>query len=940
MSNPAKQKYKYQVGGTLRINRSVFYVERQADNILFDSIKAGEFCYILNSRQMGKSSLALRTIKRLRSIKPSFTCVIIDINILGSEQVSQEQWYRGFADYLIEELELDEKINLSKWWQQEELSPVQKLDKLIRKVILIEKKEPIAIFIDEIDKILDLKFKFDDFFGLIRSFYNEKAKNSAFDHLSFILLGVARPEELIKEYQITPFNIGRAIDLRGFSVKESLPLAAGLTEAVDNPQQAIKEIISWTGGQPFLTQKVCQLILNHPKENKAESDRDFVSRIVKHHIIDNWEGNDDPVHLKTIKGRLLHNPQTSRLLGLYQQILEDGEIAANDLVEQIELRLSGLVVKEGDWLKPYNRIYERVFDLDWVNSILDIERPYAEYIHAWKKSNYDAKWLLRDEKFEEAVSWSKGKSLSDLDYQYLNASRDLKMKETSAQIALEKERQEKSKLIYKSGIIISSLATLSLLLLAFNLSGYRPCIEENRIGKECFDFDISSGEEKIFRYSSDSYVTKGIERFEEADKLNSKKGKQKENYIDAESHFQEALKRRPNDPVPKIFANNAKARSLGKTLKLAVVVPLDSEEDYSRMILRGVADAQDKFNHNRQKKLKLLEIVIANDSSDLKIAEKVAEKLSKDDDILGVIGHNSSAASMEAKKVYKNNDMAMISPAATVTKLADSRKGVFFRTVPSDEKAGIRLAKHAEIYSSVVVFYDSDDDDYSKGLLEAFEDKYEGEITKKDLNEFKISDSEISVPSNLNNIKNFFAEELKSVEAAVLLPSFRTRLLAIDVLQENSPQSSQPIIKNLLGNDVMYSSSFLKDAGSSAEGLIIAVTWSRKTCYAKDAEKSWQGAINWRTAASYDATKVFIQAIKDTPNPNRKKILRTLQNYKQEETPITDTSEGEIWFGLKGNSSKKSRLVQVVKDDKIPTPSGLELGFKEFEKNEDIKCSN
>ena len=923
MRNPAKQKYKYQVGGTLRINRSVFYVKRQADNILFDSIKAGEFCYILNSRQMGKSSLALNTIKRLRAEDSGFACVIIDINVLGSEQVSQEQWYLGFADYLIEELELDEKINLNKWWQQENLSPVQKLDKLIRKVILTKIKEPIAIFIDEIDKILDLNFKCDDFFGLIRSFYNEKAKNPVFNHLSFVLLGVARPEELIKEYQITPFNIGRAIDLSGFSVEQSLPLAAGLTEVVDNPQQIIKEIIFWTGGQPFLTQKVCQLILNHPQENKAESDRDFVHRIVKEYIIDNWEANDDPVHLKTIKGRLLHNKHTSRLLGLYQQILEDGSIAANDLVEQIELRLSGLVVRDGDCLKPYNRIYKSVFDLDWVNSILDMERPYAEYIHAWKKSKYDNKWLLREEKFDEALSWSRGKSLSDFDYQYLNASRDLKLQETSAQMALKIER-------YILRGFVAVLLVICVVLVG--IRNYRYCPKAQRTDAGCFDFDISSGDENIFNYSLSSRISKGIEVFKN------------DKFERAKKYFEKAVELRPNDPVPRIYANNAAAKNRGETYKLAVVVPFNTSEDYSRMILKGVADAQDKFN-NKDKKGRLLEILIANDDSDKKLAENVAEKLVSEKKILGVIGHSTSNASKVAQKIYQKGKMAMISPAATSTELTTEDNRVFFRTVPSDEEAGKKLAEHAifKKIDSIIVLYDHQDSS-SKSLKEAFVEKYQeynGKFSDGDIK--KLDDLNFTSTDDLNRDKiDEFFKESKSYEAAVILASARTRPLAIDFIQKNAslPSTSKSRIEKILGNDAMYSYSFLQEAGSSAEEMIVAVTWSRKTCYAKEAEQRWQGGVNWRTAASYDATQAFIQAIKDTPkkSPERKDILEQLRKYNSKKNSITNTSEDIIWFGSKGNSSKESRLVEVVKDDKIPTASGLELGFKEFEVNEDIKC--
>ena len=938
MKNLSNQKYKYQVGGTLRINRSVFYIERQADQELLQAIKAGEFCYVLNSRQMGKSSLAINTIKRLQSEDKGFACVLIDINILGSE-VSKEQWYKGFADFLIDELELEQKIDLSQWWQQETLlSPVQKLNKLLKKVILVEINKPVAIFIDEIDKVLDLKFKSDDFFGLIRSFYNEKAKNPIFEHLSFILLGVARPEELIKKSQITPFNIGKAINLHGFSWAESLPLASGLRGKVDNPEKVIKEIISWTGGQPFLTQKVCQLILEKYNNETSENEVKLVEKLIKLNIIQNWEGNDNPVHLKTIKKRLLYKGKNKgRLLGLYQKILENGSINYDDSPEQIELRLTGLVVQQDGKLKPYNPIYKNVFNLQWVNEILDMVRPYAEYIHAWETSDYDQKWLLREEKLDETLQWSEGKSLSDLDYQYLNASRDLKIKETSAQIALEKER-------YLFGGTFAVLFITFSILFGGYISGYRPCLEENRIRKECFDFDISSGEEKIFRYSAHTHITKGIESFREASATKNEIESQQKYQI-ASEYFQEAFRRRLNDPVPKIFANNAKARAIGDPLKLAVVVPLNTEEDYSRMILRGVADAQDAFNKNGGKKInehkkRLLEIVIANDASDTNLAKKVAEKLSqKNNGILGIVGHNSSDASKAAKDKYQKVLMAMISPAATSTKLTEGENEVFFRTVPSDKKAGTKLARYTkkQKLNNIVIFYEKGDI-YSENLKKAFERNFDTEeIIKKDLNELQINNNvnaNNKVDFDIYKIQNYL-KQLKYVEVAVMLPGFQTRSVAIDIIRENALLSPPRQIKNLLGNDLMYSTNLLREARSGVEGLIVAVTWSRKTCYGIKAQQRWQEPINWRTAASYDATQAFIQAIKSSNhNPDRVAILNSLRKFNSAKNSVTNTSENPIWFGKKGESNRKSRLYRVVRDTETTPHSSLELRFDELKTND------
>ncbi|NJP08830.1 MAG: hypothetical protein HC866_04565, partial [Leptolyngbyaceae cyanobacterium RU_5_1] len=51
----------------------------------------------------------------------------------------------------------------------------------------------------------------------------------------------------------------------------------------------------------------------------------LIDRLVQTHIIHNWEAQDEPEHLKTIRDRLLRNQQKAgQLLGLYQQVLQQG----------------------------------------------------------------------------------------------------------------------------------------------------------------------------------------------------------------------------------------------------------------------------------------------------------------------------------------------------------------------------------------------------------------------------------------------------------------------------------------------------------------------------------------------------------------------------------------------------------------------------------------
>ncbi|MCB0164078.1 MAG: AAA-like domain-containing protein [Anaerolineae bacterium] len=341
---------------------SPIYIDREADQALYQASQAGQLCYVFAPHDMGKSSLASRTAWKLT--QEGSHAAIITLSGLD-ESTSNEHLYLWFVKRL--KAQLNFTTDPTTWFTQQTTPDLaERLKRLFKEVILTELSGPIVIFIDELNiRIKDITFV-KDLLMVIESLYRERDSSPALHRLTFVLLGVMTPDALPEKLKRFIVTSGQSITVDEFSRPDTQKLEQRLESVHPDKGAAIFDrIYYWTHGHPYLTQRLCQAVTDISDVHWDDERVDNTMQVL--FLSSASQGNDPNIQAAT--QLIASSPKQRQLLNLYQRVLANDKIAEdNNSPVQNHLKISGIVASENGSLHVRNKIYEAIFNQEWLTA--------------------------------------------------------------------------------------------------------------------------------------------------------------------------------------------------------------------------------------------------------------------------------------------------------------------------------------------------------------------------------------------------------------------------------------------------------------------------------------------------------------------------------------------------------------------------------------------
>jgi hypothetical protein len=321
---------------------SPFYVERPPiEWDCYSEIREpGALIRIKALRQMGKTSLMNRilaqaALENYRTVR---------LNLRQAERTvltNIDKFLRWFCANISQQLQLEPRLD--DYWDEELMGSLVSCTTYFQAYLLEQINRPLVLALDEVEHIFEYPDIAQDFFPLLRNWYEEANNLDIWKLLRFVVVHSTEVYIPLKINQ-SPFNVGLPVELPEFSLEQVADLAR--RHGLDWTENQLKPLMAMLGGHPFLVRLALyrivgeettleQLLQTAPTESGIFID-----------------------HLRRQLISLQHNPE---LAAAFKKVVTTDESVQLEPIQVYQLQRMGLVQFDGNKVMPRCNLYRQYF---------------------------------------------------------------------------------------------------------------------------------------------------------------------------------------------------------------------------------------------------------------------------------------------------------------------------------------------------------------------------------------------------------------------------------------------------------------------------------------------------------------------------------------------------------------------------------------------------
>ncbi|MDR4998007.1 branched-chain amino acid ABC transporter substrate-binding protein [Brevibacillus parabrevis] len=339
----------------------------------------------------------------------------------------------------------------------------------------------------------------------------------------------------------------------------------------------------------------------------------------------------------------------------------------------------------------------------------------------------------------------------------------------------------------------------------------------------------------------------------------------------------------------------------GEKLVIAVVGPMSGQySDYGSTAKAGAEYALKE----KQEAFKALgfevQLSAQDDQADPKQGVAVAQMLISNPDVVGVVGHATTGASITAAAQYDQEKLVMVSPSATGSDLTEQGKKIVHRICARDDQQGSKAAIYAKNQLGVkTAFVMHDKAAYGQGLAEEVKKQFEKDgveivgfegVTAGEKDYSAVINQIVSKNPEMIYFGGYYSD------AGIIVKQAREKGYK-GIFMGGDGYDSADLVK-IAGaenaNNVVFTST-VGDVGATPEGK----KWI------EDFEKSTGNKVGIFTSFGYDSMGVMLSGLEEAikanggKKPTREQVLEAVhktKDYKGKFVNVTFNEKGDNEF--------------------------------------------